>query len=486
MTARLLVAVLCVLFAAPALAEDPDGGVARAYYSGLDEIPLAEVKPTGKKAGNVIWIVVDALRPDHLSCYGYDKPTTPFLKSLAGESLTFLNAYTNAPWTRPSTASMLSGLLPSAHRTQSDKSRLPAEIHTVGQDFQRLGYQTAAVVGNGNAGSIAGLDRGFEYYVDTVKHWDSLPDAGTVYDEARTWLKKERKPDQPFFLYLFLIDPHDPYRAPPEYEKKWLGPDFKGEPRRRAHWEYKNDYPKAERDSMIAVYDASIRYMDDQTRAFFETLEKRGLLEDTTIVFTADHGEGFGEHGYYLHAHHHYDEIVRVPLIIKSPALSGTGYVPHLTQLVDLRPTLVDLAGGKPHGRVDGTSLKDLLAKPVDRDRLVYTEYHEFGIRRSSVLTLKNRVILQLPADGEAFDARIPDRKLLPSVNFDHEVVHIYDRVADPLDRKPIPLKKASPEARTMYQRLKKRMQIMPPSNIATRKIPASVIDELESLGYTQ
>jgi arylsulfatase A-like enzyme len=193
-----------------------------------------------------------------MGAYGYDKPTTPFLDSVAKDAFVFLNAYTNAPWTRPAATSMLTGMWPSRHGTQTDRSRLPDHVPTVAEKMKALGYETVAVVGNGNAGSVAGLDRGFDHYVDTGRAWDGLPTAADVYAEANAWLAS-RKSDKPWFMFLFLIDAHDPYQAPPQYEKEWLG-EYQGQPRRKAHWEFDNDYPEAERRSMIALYNASIRY----------------------------------------------------------------------------------------------------------------------------------------------------------------------------------------------------------------------------------
>lgn len=493
----LAVALAGALLSTTALAatgsKDPDGGIAAGYFQGL-KATQAEPKATGKKGGNVLFIVVDALRPDHMGRYGYNKarePTTPFLDEWSKDGLVFLHHQVNAPWTRPSTASMLTGLFPSGHKTQNDQSRLPAGIKTLPMDLKRLGYQTAAVCANGNGSSIAGLDRGFDYYLDTtVASWKRLPSAGQVVDDALTWADTKRKKDKPWFLFLFVVDPHDPYKAPPEYEERFLPKGFKGEPRRRAHWEYKNNYPKSERDSMLAVYDASIRYTDDQLRRLFGELEKRGMLEDTTVVLTADHGDGFGEHGYYLHAHHHYDEIVRVPLLVKTPAYEGSGFVFHTTQAVDLAPTLVSLAGGKPRKELPGKPLFDLVQEPVDKDRLVLSEYNAFGIRRSMLLSQRYRVILQLPADEEEFSKHIPRKELLPSVSFDKEVLHVYDRQKDPRDTKNIadgktPLPK---EAADMVEQLRAWMTKAPAANtdVDPKKMHPSALRDLRDLGYVQ
>jgi len=494
MTARptthrwLFLAALAVpLLAHAGTADDPDHGLARRYFRGLKSAPAATLMPTGKPMGNVLWIVVDATRADHLGLYGYGKPTTPFLDSFSKDAFVFLHHVTNAPWTRPSAATMLTGLFPSGHTVQTEESRLPDGMRTIGQDLKKLGYQTAGVVGNGNASSIAGLDRGFDTYVDTKSAWKHLPDAKEVYDEALKWTDEKRGKKKPWFLFVWALDPHDPYHAPPEYEKKWLPKGFTGEPRRHAHWEYKNNYPKAERDSMQAVYDASIRYWDDQTGEFIKAMEQRGLLENTTIIITADHGEGFGDHGYYLHAYHHYDEFVRVPLIIKSPAWQGHGYVFHTTQHVDLLPTLVAGVGGKARPGLPGADLTKLLQEPLDPGRLAVSEFNEFGIHRSSLVNQLFRVILQLPADEAEFSRHIPRKELLPSVNFEHPVLQVYDRRADPLDKKNL-AKNAPPKAEQMATSLQSFMERAPAANreVDPKKLPKKALEELRSLGYVQ
>ena len=479
---------LLALLALPALAQtDPDDGLARGYFRGLKSAPPATLEPTGKPMGNVLWIVVDAMRPDHMGMYGYAKPTTPFLDEWSKDGFVFLHHTVNAPWTRPSTATMLTGLFPSGHQTQTAESRLPDGIRTVGMDLKKLGYQTAAVVGNGNGSSIAGLDRGFDDYTDTKTAWKKLPDAAQVYEQGLKWFDERRAKKKKWFMFMFAVDPHDPYHAPPDYEKEWLPKGFEGEPRRHAHWEYKNAYPKAERDSMLAVYDGAIRYTDDQTKLFLAALQKRGLLENTTVIITADHGDGFGEHGYYLHAHHHYDEITRVPLLIKSPAWKGQGYVFHTTQHVDLLPTLVAGAGGAPRPGLPGADLTKLLQQPVDKERLVLCEYNEFGIRRSMLLSQLYRVILQLPANEEEFLKKIPRKELLPSVNFEKPVLHVYDRQKDPLDRKNLSAK-PPPAAQKMAESLRSFMENAPSANrdVDPDKLPKEVIDDLRSLGYVQ
>jgi arylsulfatase A-like enzyme len=242
---------------------------------------------------------------------------------------------------------------------------------------------------------------------------------------------------------------------------------------------------------MIDVYDAAVRYTDDEIKRFFGQLEERGITKDnTTFIITADHGDGFGEHGYYLHAHHHYDEIVRVPLLMKGPAFSGSGFVFHTTQAVDLFPSLVKLAGKTPRKALPGKPIFDMLQEPVDADRLALVEYNAFGIHRSSMLNQKYRVILQTPADEEEFLKHIPRKDLLPSVNFEKEVLHVYDRQKDPQDKKNLARngKKIPAEAAKMRDSLRTYMENAPSPNreVDPKKVHKEVLEDLKSLGYVQ
>ncbi|MEO1173044.1 MAG: sulfatase, partial [Myxococcota bacterium] len=321
--------------AAPAAPTAPDHS--KAYFSGLNRpaTPHVEIAPSD---GPVILIVVDALRPDRMSTYGAKRPTTPNLDALADDGLVFTNFFTNGNWTRPSTASLLSGVLPHEHQVERDSDRLAERYETLPELLAARGIKTGAVVGNGNAGSAFGLHQGFQFYADTVKHWDGLPNADQVLDLALPFVRENK--DERFFLMLFLIDPHDPYHAPGEFENMFVeSPETRLI--RTPHWEL-GRYTEAERKRMTAVYDGAVRYTDEALGRFIAELKKLGLYDKSTLMVTSDHGEAFGEHGVYLHAHHLYDELTRAPLIVRAPKMSRRGgYTPLLSQTVDILPTLV-------------------------------------------------------------------------------------------------------------------------------------------------
>lgn len=426
--------MLVALFAALTIAAPPDHS--KSYFSGLTR-PSADRVSVARGDGPVILIVVDAMRPDHLSPYGYFRDTTPSLTALADEGLVLTNYFVNGNWTRPSTASLLTGLPPSAHGVERDRDRLADDYVTLAELLGGVGIPTGAVVGNGNAGSAFGLGRGFDFYADTVKHWKGLPSADQVVELAVPFVRKHK--DGPFFLMLFFVDPHDPYHAPPPYEDMYVS-DASVPLIRSPHWE-RGKYAPGEIDRMRATYDGALRYTDSVIGRFFGTLRELGLYEKATIIVTSDHGEAFGEHGVFLHAHHLYDEIVRAPLIVRAPEMSARGVYNHyLFQTIDLMPTLVRLLGGSVPRRLPGADIFAQLARPelVDPARFVICEFHNFGIHRRMIRTYDRKVIYAEPADQKEFLATVRQPALLPSVSFSEERFQLYELGTDPFERRDL------------------------------------------------
>lgn len=383
----------------------------------------------------VILLLVDAMRPDHLGAYGYAKPTSPIMDGLAAEGMRYTRAYVNAPWTRPSTTSYLTGLNASRHRTETAKSKLPEDVTTIAQRLQKAGWATAGFTANGNGGSLAGLEKGFQRFEDPTntytkavrgETYNGLPTGQFIADKVLGYLATSKAPKQ--FVFIFLVDPHDPYGAPPELEKQFLGADFKGTIRRKATWETNNNYPADELFSMQAIYDAGIRNADLAIGQIVDGLKKQGRWNDTTLFISADHGEAFGEHGVFLHAHHFYDEIIKVPLIAHGVRFTP-GVSDRLTQSIDVSATILDIAGVKAP-ELKGASL--LAPSGVGE---VISEYNEFGIHRQAIIADKTKVIWQRPADEEVYMRDVHNKAFFPSVSFDKEVVHVFDLAADPKEK---------------------------------------------------
>jgi arylsulfatase A-like enzyme len=388
----------------------------------------------------MVLVLVDALRPDHMGAYGYDKPTTPELDKLAAISTRYTRVYANAPWTRPSTASFLTGLNASRHRTETSKQKLPKEITTLAERLKKAGWTTAGFVANGNGGSLAKLQKGFDVFRDPTntytkkkrgKTYNGLPTGHFLVEKAFQWLDQDKS--DKVFLFLFTVDPHDPYSAPKHLEKQFLK-GYKGKITRSPIWEYKNNYPPERRKAIVAVYDASIRYGDEAMGKLFEGLKKRNLFEKSTVMVSSDHGEGMGEHGFYMHAHHFWDEVVKIPLLVKGPGFTPGKVDERLTQSLDVAKTLAALGGASTKGMPG----YHLLKEPAPH---VISEYNEHGIHRQAIVGKRYKVIWQKPADEAWYMRAAKKKEYFPSVSFGKEVVRVFDLVEDPGETKDLAAK---------------------------------------------
>lgn len=404
----------------------------------------------------IVLVLIDAVRADAVGCYGYEKPTTPVLDELCKAGTRYDRMYVNAPWTRPSTASFLTGLNASRHQTQSYKTKLSPRVKTLAARLNALGFATYGFSANGNGGSLANLDSGFDVFRDVTntytrdkrgKTYNRLPTGEFMVERVLEHMKGS--PAKKEFLFLFLVDPHDPYGAPPKYEKMFLPKGFKGEPRRNALWEHNNDYPPEEVESMRAIYDAGIRYADFALGRLIEGLKKQGRWDNTTMFVTADHGEGFGEHDFYLHAHHFWEEVIHVPLVAHGARFAGGGASDRLTQAIDVSATILDLAGGDPDA-LPGHSL----LREAPKDPSVISEYNEFGIRRQAIVGERYKVIWQRAALEDEYMKEARDPKFFPSVIFEGERVRVYDLKTDPEEKRDL-AGSMPPEAKNLLDRLR-------------------------------
>lgn len=458
------------------------------YFTHLQR-PMVPAVSWQRDNGPVILIVVDAMRPDHLTPYGSVRPTAPNLARLADDGLVLTNYFVNGNWTRPSTATMLTGLSPAAHGVEHERDRLADDFVTLAEMLSGVGVPTGAVVGNGNAGSAFGLARGFEFYADTVKHWKGLPSAEQVTELAVPYVRDHAK--EPFFLLLFFVDPHDPYHAPAPFEDMFVT-DPKVPLIRSPHWEAKK-YTPAQVARMEQTYDGALRYTDAVLGRFFDTLRELGVYDKATILVTADHGEAFGEHQEYLHAHHLYDEIIRAPLIVRAPNMSARGVAADaLVQTIDLLPTLGNYFGAPVSGTFPGTDFFAQLANPNQRDpdRGVVCEFNNFGIHRRALRTYTRKLILETPADAAEFKATVGSRSLLPSVSFDKERWRAFDLATDPWEMHDLysPALARDPAWKQMMQALRRVPQNNPhrPRTPVANHIDAETYQDLKSLGYVQ
>jgi len=342
--------------------------------------PARPAAPAG--APNVVLIVVDTLRADHLSCYGYTGIRTPHIDRLAGDGLRYANTFSQASWTRPSIATILSGLYPSSHGAIHKADILPDRVDTLAENLQRFGYRTVGFADNANISQAFNFQQGFDEYrylaptffflanepaaqlalysglrlirerflshrVDVHHYYQP---AEVVTAEVTAWLAHGAE-RQPFFLFIHYMDAHDPYMVHP----------FNGEGYARVA---NPNPPPAVAERYRQLYDGGIAYLDEHVGALFDTLRARNLYDRSLVALTADHGEEFQEHGGWWHGTTLYDEQIHVPLLVKPPGNSVAGRViEELATSLDIAPTIVAAAGrsratcsrsttvGHPHAR---------------------------------------------------------------------------------------------------------------------------------------
>jgi arylsulfatase A-like enzyme len=485
MTAFLTVLLVFALNSAQAAV--PGDEPAQSYFPNFKR----EAFPDGavgemQTGGPIIWLVIDALRPQHLGSYGYERETTPVLDEFADQGVIFTRFFANAPWTRPGTTSMLTGRIPTRHAVQCDWHKLPKDVGTVAQELKKAGYTTLAVVGNGNASSAFGLNRGFDVFEDTTQNWKGLPKAKQVFDLALKHLAKHQGKKK-VFLFMFVVDPHDPYKPPPPYDTMFL-PGYKGKVIHNPKWEYKNKYTKSQREKIVALYDGLIRFTDDQIKDLFAGLKKLGFWDEASIFVTADHGESMGEHGVYLHGHHLYETHLRIPLLIRAPWLKEKGkYSSAFLQQIDLFPTFCQLAGAEIPEDLQGISIFDALHNrlSVSVPRYVISEYKCYGIKRTAIRTRAHKLIYQEPADREVFMKHVKNPVFLPSVSFDKETFLLYHMLKDPHEKHNLWPQLKDTVGKKLLFIIKDEMDTKhPPRKV--KDLDPDLIEELRSMGYVQ
>ncbi|TAJ22102.1 MAG: hypothetical protein EPO68_03750, partial [Planctomycetota bacterium] len=305
-------------------------------------------------ARNVVLIVIDTLRADQTSIHGYARDTTPFMAAWAGsDGQVFEWARSTAPWTKPSVASMLTGLAPQEHQLTLHMQTLPKSAPSLAEAFRASGFATAAVQSNLLLAHEFGYDRGFDRYVDGVDTTLATHDRSTgpaVNAAALEWLdgagEHGRDRSKPFFLYVHHYEPHHNYlRDGSQWLTGYSGP-LKGTETMDQLYPFAAQMTAADVEFLRARYDAEIRYQDDLIRELVDGLRERGLLGNTAIAITSDHGEEFKEHGDLSHQYKTYDELMHVPLVVVRPAdLRKGARIANPVSLVDLGRTLLDVAG---------------------------------------------------------------------------------------------------------------------------------------------
>ncbi len=325
---------------------------------------------------HVFLITVDTLRADHLGAYGYPRDTSPAFDRLADGGVLFERAFAQWPKTGTSFASLFTGQHPQSTGLTHDAAiRVPEEYLTLPELMQHVGFTTAAVVSNGVLSRELGWDRGFGEYLET---WKLAPEPSEDPVEYRKWLNARRvnelavplleqhRDTERLFVWLHYSDPHAPYLLPQDVDNPFLGDphdtgDGEVDPKKIG---YAALGGRRELPYYVAQYDANVHFTDLHIGKILDHARRLGLLRDALVVFTADHGESLGEHGYYFgHGRLPYNDGVHVPLAFSLPGSLPEGQrIGAPVELVDLYPTLRELlAPDREVPGLEGESLLPLL-----------------------------------------------------------------------------------------------------------------------------
>ncbi|MCB1152755.1 sulfatase [bacterium] len=314
----------------------------------------------GKAQGpNVLLISIDTLRADALGAYGRTPSFTPNIDALAAEGVVFANARSNAPWTLPSHASLFTGLVPTRHRAIDDRVPINSDAPMLTEELKAAGYRTAAFVTHYYVGKDYGFGRGFDEFQLT----EDAP-ADQITDQAAAWLRDKAK-GGPFFLFVHYFDPHTPYTPPKSIRDKHLreGTQLQGDTADVLAIVHKKDPKNYDRNlaGLRALYDGEVEYVDQAVGRLLGRLDEK-QRENTIVVLVSDHGEEFMEHGLMEHGFTLYEEQLRVPMIVRWPAVIPKGKsVRGAVSLIDVMPTILDLAGRPAPDDISGRSLVPLM-----------------------------------------------------------------------------------------------------------------------------
>ena len=338
---------------------------------------MAEV--TGNKRPNILLFTIDACRPDHFGCYGYGRNTTPNIDKIASEGVLFTHAFSQSAWTTPGMISIFTSLYSPTHGVDAKDRTLKDDVLTLPKVLKKNGYVVPVL----------------PKFVDIPNYWhlgfDVVDKERFSGEEGEDLLKLlEAYKDQRFFIWYHYHGLHLPYNPQNPYDKIFQEDIFGSLPaetesiaRVKTKSVIKNgsvSFNRAEKKAVVALYDGQIRQLDDYMGQLTEKMKKWGILDNTLIIVTSDHGEELFEHGFIGHASTSlnaklYDEIIHIPLIIRWPKKIKHKIVDELVQQIDIMPTILDMLGLLPSEGLQGYSLlPSIQGKPANNLRPVFCE----------------------------------------------------------------------------------------------------------------
>ncbi|HXV61067.1 MAG TPA: sulfatase [Vicinamibacteria bacterium] len=442
--------------------------------------PLAE-----SERPSFVVLLVDTLRADFTGAYGFPGPISPAIDRLALESVVFENCFANAPWTKPSVATLFTSLYPEVHTVKEMGLRewdgdagqleaLPQEAETLAELLQEAGYDTAAFVSNPFVSPRYGFSQGFDVFERRVK-------TTTILKAARQWIDERGDTSAPFFLYLHFMDVHGPYDpsrrdfetirdlVDPGIDARLTTEEYAHIPAYLRDTDWADDEERFRLRSWHAKYGAGVIGFDRKVGPFLDDLRNRGILDRTYVVFTSDHGEELMEHGGWNHGENLFDHQLHVPLLIRKPLSEDAGRrVDSLVSLIDLMPSLLSLARIDEFPAAAGRDISPLLGNEGD--------VPPQPVFASAVI-----------GSPDLHGVRTPRQKLL--WNFSGNAIAIYDLVADPreLDERGSSHDQISVELLKQYLR-EHMIDLTARGSLTPDTIPLTdeLRDQLKALGYVR
>ena len=446
---------------------------------------------------NVVFIIVDALRADHLSCYGYNRNTTPFIDSLAKDAVLFTNAISQGTVTWVSVPSIFTSLYPIVHKVLWLDEYLEDAFNTLPDVLKKEGYSTAAFVGP-QFETFSGFLNRFDSHIliKDRKHVKSAFVSRILTKKAIDWLRQEHT--QPFFLYIHYLDVHAPYvndepfgslfwkeEVTPEM-KSFIGSFFRS--RNNDPFDSRRDSGMKIMEYLISQYDGKVSSVDNQVKKVLEELRKTGLFNNTIVIITSDHGEEFGEHRneligrkVFFHGVSLYESTIRVPLIIKVPrATFKKQVITDLVRQIDIMPTILDILNIRNNSVMQGVSFLPVLEGKEIADLSAFSETppNRFSANPDYSISLRTKdwkLIEQYRSEDKISFYRLFDLRNDPKEIHDVSTSH------------PLLVKELKARIRGYSEYSKLREQILGHTG-KNRKV---ILDEakkerLKSLGYLQ
>jgi len=427
---------------------------------------------------SIILIEIDSLRPDHLGCYGYYRPTSPNIDALAAQATRYTNCYSTSTWTIPANYSLLTSLYPQQHTVVSPYRTLDPSISTIMSFLNKERYPI-------------GIFNDHFYFFDHLnpRHlWPAITyshhaDAESVNRAAKQWLARCPRP---FFLWTYFLGPHRPYAAPPPHQGLFPYADAPPMPLAKSALEYYDGWDSIPQsvaqngimnpEFYIARYDETIHYADAQVGELIRTLKEQNLFDNCLIIVFADHGESLGEHHlFFNHTWTLFNEIIKIPLIVKWPHITQPRVVHSPASILDIFPTIVRAMHKTPPSTTNGIPLQNT----IDHRRQILCYNPGLG---TCIIDAGWKLIKYTPRDPYALKTL---HFFFP--NHDRETYQLFDLTNDPAEL--IDRMRLNPDqAQHLIGQLKYLETPLKAHAFPIHKhpVPPDMQETLKSLGYTQ